>query len=272
VPLPALAQLGPTVLIAHNIEHASAAQNAAYASSALMRWLYAREERLLKQLETRLASGCGYIWCLAEEDRRALAAITDSELLQRSAVLPLVSTSGGQRLDDSTTPKHDIGLIGTWTWEPNLIGLRWFFSEVVPLLPESLDIAVAGRLPAGLAAPANVKLLGRVPDATAFLADCAVNALVSRAGTGVQLKTIETLQLGLPAVSTTLSMRGLGTPPANVRLADEPLAFAQALAEHVADVRSGRIRRLDGGVFMQAQAKALSEAISDGLRKSSARG
>lgn len=266
---PELTRLGPTVLVAHNIEHVSAAQSAAHASSGLMRWLYRRDAEKLKALETQLAAESGFVWCLADEDRQTLARMAGQDLLNRSAVLPLVSTSRdfavGANPAGLSAPDHDIGLIGTWTWEPNLIGLRWFLNEVVPRLPAGLRIAVAGRTPSDLNAPAQVEMLGRVPDAAAFLSKCAVIALASRAGTGVQLKTIEALQLGLPAVATALSLRGLGQPPANVRLADEPAAFAAALATHVEAVHRGEVKRLDGSDFMARQAAALATAIAGGL-------
>jgi glycosyltransferase involved in cell wall biosynthesis len=266
---PELVGLGPTVLVAHNIEHVSASQNAGHARNSLMRWLYRREARKLKRLETTLAAASDYIWCLAEDDRQSLAALAGRDVIGRSAVLPLVSASRSATAavgaDEPLEPIHDVGLIGTWTWEPNLIGLKWFLDEVVPLLPRTLRIAVAGRIPAELDVPPNVELVGRVPDAAAFLGGCAVVALASRAGTGVQLKTIEALQLGLPAVATTLSMRGLGQPPANVRLADDPADFAGALVAQVAGVAAGDVKRSDGEAFMQAQAKALATAISAGL-------
>lgn len=258
---PALRDIGPALLVEHNIEYLSAAQNAAQSRNPALRWLFGRESDKLRALETSLAASCRFIWCLAEEDRQMLGAAA----AHKSAVLPLVSTSAGQRLGETNQPAHDIGLIGTWTWEPNLIGLKWFLAEVAPLLPKQLRVGVAGRIPDGLAAPPGVELLGRVPDATAFLADCSVTALVSRAGTGVQLKTIETLQLGLPAVATTLSMRGLSTVPENIVIADDPAAFARHLVEHVAGTRTGKVRRLDGGHFMATQMQTLLDAIDKGL-------
>ncbi len=132
-------------------------------------------------------------------------------------------------------------------------------------MPAGLTVAVAGRLPEGLSAPPNVALLGRIPDAAQFLESCRVVALTSRAGTGVQLKTIETLSLGLPAVATPLSMRGLTDHPANIMLALEPAAFAQRLAEHVEAVRDGRVSRMDGAAFLAAQRKALRRALDQGL-------
>ena len=258
---PALSTLAPTLLVEHNVEHVSAAQNAARSTHPAFRRLYAREARKLKAIEDHLVRSSRFVWCLAEEDRQMFGA----DALAKSAVLSLVSTSGAIPVSGDGPMIHDVGLIGTWTWEPNLKGLTWFLSEVVPHLPPYLRIAVAGRTPDGLVAPAQVNLLGKVPDAARFLTGCAVVALTSRAGTGVQLKTIEALQLGLPAVATSLSMRGLGQWPPNLTIADGAVAFAQLLAGHVAAVKAGDVRRIDGAVFMAAQRQALALAITAGL-------
>ncbi len=258
---PDVSTLAPTLLVAHNIEHVSAAQNAARCTHPALRRLYAREALKLRAIEEHLVSSSRFIWCLAEEDRQMLGA----DALAKSAVLPLVSTSDGEKVAGDGPLLHDVGLIGTWTWEPNLLGLNWFLSEVVPHLPPDLRIAVAGRTPPGVMVPPNVRLLGRVPDAAHFLSGCAVVALTSRAGTGVQLKTIEALQLGLPAVATSLSMRGLGEGPPNLVVADDAAAFADRLVAHVAAVQAGDVRRVDGAVFMTAQRRALALAITTGL-------
>lgn len=260
---PELAGLGPCVLVEHNVEHVSARQNAAHAGNKLLRLLFAREARLLEAIERRLWREAGFIWTLAEEDRAALGP----DHAGKSAVLPLVS---GEEIaataSEPVAPVHDVGMIGTWTWMPNFTGLDWFLREVVPLLPPDLTIAVAGRLPPEMAAlPPQVQLVGRVPDARAFLLSCRALALSSRAGTGVQLKTIEAMQLGLPAVATPLSCRGFTEIPANFRLADEPGAFATALVEMVAAARAGSQLRLDGAAFMARQRAALAQALARGL-------
>lgn len=259
---PELATLGPRILVAHNIEHVSARQNAAHGRNPLTRILYAREARLLESVEREAFAAAAFIWTLAEEDRAALGPAAEG----RSAVLPLVGApKAGAAVSAGEFP-HDIGLIGTWTWTPNRIGLDWFLREVCPLLPADLRVAVAGRLPDGMPPPPdNVALLGRVPDADAFLDGCCVVALTSRAGTGVQLKTIEAMQLGLPAVATTLSCRGFTRLPDNFIVADEPAAFARHLAGTVERVRGGDRLRRDGEAFMAGQRAALAAAIELGL-------
>jgi len=260
---PELLEIAPCLLVEHNIEHVSARQNARNTGNPVLRLLFAREARLLRGVEQRLWRQAGFVWTLAEEDRHALGP----DVRDRSAVLPLVSGGGaapGEPAGDEP-PIFDVGLVGTWTWVPNRVGLEWFLREVCPLLPREMRVAVAGRVPPDLLAPPNVTLVGRVPSADRFLRSCRVVALSSRAGTGVQLKTVETIQLGLPAVATPLSCRGFTELPANFTLADSAADFARALAERVAEVAAGAPQRLDGTAFLERQRAALATAIARGL-------
>ncbi|MBB2969688.1 glycosyltransferase family 4 protein [Mesorhizobium sp. RMAD-H1] len=250
----------PSIFVAHNVEYRSAQENAAAARSLVQKALFAREARLLHGLETRLCDRADFVYTLAEEDGKTLGLPPE-----RFAVLPLVT-----RKEITARPAlpvaHDLGLIGTWTWAPNRIGLEWFLREVKPLLDPTIGIAVAGGTPADLRnAWPGVTFAGRVPDATAFVEASAVIPLVSRAGTGVQLKTIETFELGMPSVATSRSVRGIASLPANCVVADEPAAFAAAVNTMVADVRKGDRQRLDGRAFHASQLQKLDAAIRRGL-------
>ncbi len=261
---PELLSLAPCLLVEHNIEHVSARQSAAHARNPVLRRLYRREARLLEQIEQRLWRDCRFVWTLAEEDRAALGPA----LAARSAALPLLPVAATPETSAIAEPEpaHDVGLIGTWTWTPNFIGLDWFLREVCPHLPPDVTVAVAGRLPPGMAAaPRGVRLLGRVPAADAFLRSCRIVALTSRAGTGVQLKTVEALALGLPAVATPLSCRGFSVMPANVTQAEDPRAFANELVARLDVIRAGDRQRLDGAAFLDRQRQALAEGLERGL-------
>ena len=129
-----------------------------------------------------------------------------------------------------------------------------------------MKIAVAGSLPAGLPqAPSCMTFLGRVSDAKDFVNSCAVIPLVARGGTGVQLKTIETFEAGLPCVATTLSLRGIGMKPDNCLVSDDPKEFAAFLSRHASGVRSGTVKDADGRAFLNSQRDALDAALTQGL-------
>lgn len=260
---PELLRIAPCILVEHNIEYVSAGQNAVHVRNPVLRRLYSREARLLERLERKLWDEARFIWTLAEEDRQALGPAYQV----KSCALPLVSgdPAGAAPEDHDEAPSFDVGLIGTWTWGPNLIGLEWFLREVCPLLPAGIRVAVAGRVPSELRMPPNVTLVGRVPSAADFLRSCRLVALSSRAGTGVQLKTIEAMQLGLPAVATVLSCRGFAALPANFTLADTAADFARVVTERVASIRAGDRQRIDGAAFIAGQRAALADGLARGL-------
>lgn len=252
----------PSIYIAHNVEFRSAEENAAAASDPLQKFLFRREARLLRRLEETFCHRARFVLTLAEEDRALLGV----DGAARSAALPLTTRQTAPRLLPRK-PEIDAALIGTWTWQPNRIGLDWFLGEVVPHLPGDFRIRLAGNVPAGFRCPfPNVEIVGRVPDAAAFVRGARVVPLISRAGTGVQLKTIETFELGLPAVATRQSLRGVAHVPPNCVIEDNPARFAAALIrarQEASDV--------DGTAFHQAQQNALDAVIRRSLETLSSR-
>lgn len=257
---PMLAQDKPSIFIAHNVEHRSAAENARTAGSALARALYRREARLLERAEARICREAAAIHTLSRDDGRALGLEGDPRFE------PLALSLGRPAPPDDPARTHDIGLIGSWSWAPNRVGLDWFLTEVVPLLPSTLTIAIAGRFDGQPPrAPKNVRFLGRVPDAQAFVRGSRVIALATKGGTGIQLKTLETFEEGLPAVATAPALRGVDRLPENVIVADDALGFATGLEEMVRVDWEGRSLRVDGGAFALRQRNALSQGIARGL-------
>ncbi|QPC94777.1 glycosyltransferase family 4 protein [Mesorhizobium sp. INR15] len=247
----------PSIFVAHNVEHRSAQENADAAAGIFQRLLFRREARLLKTMEEWLCSRARFVFTLAEEDRAALGVASDD----RSAVLPLVTGAVARKA--ARVIDCDAALIGTWTWQPNRIGLDWFLEKVVPHLRPDFRIRIAGRMPSGVTSShPGVTFVGRVPDAQAFVRGAAVIPLISTAGSGVQLKTIETFELGLPSVATSRSLRGIGHRPSNCVVTDDPVAFAAAL-EAAADT----INDVDGSAFRSQQLSALDGAIRLGLEK-----
>lgn len=258
---PFLLDLAPSVFVAHNVEHVSARENAGSAAGLVSRLLYAREARLLQRIETRICARANAVHTLAQADLGPLGLAQDP----KATTLPL--TVGRTPAGKECARAHDVGLIGTWSWAPNRIGLDWFLSKVAPLLSPDITIAVAGAFDGPPpAAPPNVSFAGRVPDAQGFVRASRVIAIATKGGTGIQLKTLETLEEGMPSVATSPALRGIdGARPSNLRIADEPQAFADALEEAVRNDREGRAVRLDGRSFVAARRAQAVEAARRSL-------
>jgi glycosyltransferase involved in cell wall biosynthesis len=256
---PALFSLRNALFLAHNVEHQSARQNAAE-STGLKAFAYGREARLLDSIENSIMAKARFVWFLSDDDRQAFG----ESVSKKSTVLPLLLPEAPALPDGPA--EHDLGLIGTWSWRPNGIGLEWFLREVVPLLPADLSIAIAGRTPDTLrSARSNIRFLGRVPDANAFLASCRVMALASRIGTGIQLKSIEILQRGKAAVATSVALRGISARPASLAVADDAADFAKACIAMVEAVREGRVASTESASFVETERTKMAEAIKLGL-------
>ena len=253
----------PFVYVAHNAEAATARQNASTAGGRLERLLFAREARLLDGLERRLTRQALAVWTFCEADRHAFGG----EVAARASLVPLLR----QWQAPPREPAHpaycrDIGLIGTWSWAANRTGLDWFLNAVVPHLPADLSIEVAGSVPDQPVSPhRGLRFVGRVEDAAQFVRSSRVVPLVSRGGTGVQLKTIETFEAGMPSVATRSSLRGIDAVPDNCVMADTPEAFAAALVDQVRAVRSGQTGPVSGHDFHERQKAALLAGLSAGL-------
>ncbi|MBU4528947.1 MAG: glycosyltransferase family 4 protein [Hoeflea sp.] len=252
----------PLAFIAHNVEARSAADNARGASDPLTRFLFARDARLLAGLEQKLCIAARHVFTLAEADRAELGVGDDT----RSTALPLVTSVTPPGGPAPRAPLYDAGMIGSWTWAANRAGLDWFLTDVVPRLPSDFRIAIAGGTGTGTPpAPDNVSFLGRVDDARAFVRSCRIIPLISRTGTGVQLKTIETFEMGLPSVATANALRGISQVPGNCVTADDPGSFAAALIDMVGRSRAGEGLDTDGRTFHQQQLSGLSAALARGL-------
>ncbi|MEM1040422.1 MAG: glycosyltransferase family 4 protein [Pseudomonadota bacterium] len=268
-----------SLFLAHNVEHLSACQNAASAAGFLQRRLHGRDARLLAKIERHLCKTARWVWTLSDEDGKTLGieqgrggtlSLSLPDNVHQTA--PHQAPSPQSSFDLATLqpePDHllltDIGLIGTWTWEPNRVGLEWFLKRVAPLLPGDLTIKVAGAVPDGMPKSERVEFLGRVPSASAFLDTVRVVPLVSQGGTGVQLKTIEAFQSGLACVASASSLRGIAHLPRNCRRANDPVTFAAALTDLVIQSRSGTNVRIDGAEFLRGQRIAFEQGLKDGL-------
>lgn len=137
-----------------------------------------------------------------------------------------------------------IGFIGSLDWLPNLEGLHWMVEEVwQPLLQEApsaqLQLHIAGRnVPAELKKwkKKGITVLGEVPDAADFMRSCDVLIVPLFSGSGMRVKIIEAMALGMPIVATTLAAEGIAyTDGKELLIGDKPDIFKQQLLKCIED-------------------------------------
>jgi glycosyltransferase involved in cell wall biosynthesis len=139
---------------------------------------------------------------------------------------------------------HPLSLfhIGSMEWQANEQGVLWFLQKVWPLLlvkyPQA-QFHLAGK---GLQKSdprffqTGVINHGEVPDAEDFMHQHGIMIVPIQAGSGIRIKTLEAMALGVPIVSTTVGAQGLSVEHGReLMLADHPADFAQAIADLMAN-------------------------------------
>lgn len=120
-------------------------------------------------------------------------------------------------------------------FDANIVSIRYFIDEVLPLILRRLEgfrLFLAGTICDEVQDCAGVVKLGRVETVADAFARAPVLINPIRAGTGVKIKLLEALSLGVPAVSTLSGVRGVDPRYLGgvVCVADDdPAAFAEAV-------------------------------------------
>jgi glycosyltransferase involved in cell wall biosynthesis len=127
---------------------------------------------------------------------------------------------------------------GNLEYEPNVSAVRFFRSEVWPLLRErwpELRWRLVGRNPRGVAkyirGDERIELTGPIADAVTELAKARVVVAPILAGSGTRIKILEAWAAGRAVVSTTLGAEGLRARDGEqLLLRDTPESFASAVS------------------------------------------
>lgn len=189
-----------------------------------------------KHLELRTPLECDRVVCISEEEASVLRSVPGS--CPVDVVVPLAA--GITRTELRLGERHDLIYVASWMAgadSPNGDGLRWFVSEVLPHLvfrvPHARLRVTGGNAPRAmtrLAGP-NVEFLGQVDDLRGLYAGAKVVVAPIRYGAGVKIKVVESLQYGVPVVTTTVGAEGIDTFGLRpMAVSDDPEQFAIMVA------------------------------------------
>ena len=123
---------------------------------------------------------------------------------------------------------------------PNIDGMHWFLSDVLPLIrarKPDCRLAIVGRNPPpsliGAAENESITVTGTVPDVRPYLWTSAISVVPLRVGGGTRLKIFEAMAAGTPVVATAIGAEGLPVRHGEtIRIADT----AEALADECLDL------------------------------------
>ncbi len=225
-------ELGNAVLFQHNVESAIWKRHAEHAPTPWHR-AYSRGqyERMLRY-EAEVCRAAKKIIAVSDADARAIQSLYGAS---RVAAVPTGVDVEYFLPPRDIPPVQDLVFVGAMDWRPNIDGLKWFISRVLPLVRARrprCSLAVVGRGPSaevrGLAErDKHIHVTGTVHDARPYLWESAVSIVPLRIGGGTRLKIYEAMAAKVPVVSTSVGAEGLDTRDGeNIAIADSPREFA----------------------------------------------
>lgn len=174
---------------------------------------------------------------------------------------------------------RDMLFVGSLRYQPNVEGLLWFLTSVLPRLPDA-RLRVAGSSPPpqllAHARPGRVEFLGYVEDLAGAYRQAALAIAPMRSGGGTRLKILEAGAHGVPVVATPEAAAGLwksgrfwGMTASGAR--QFALACKRLLGNHEHAQRLGRLGRHAvaegfGSVRVEAEWAGLFDKLRKGLQ------
>jgi len=223
------------ILDEHNIETTlleRVYRNMRFRPEKVVAWL---EWQKMQHYEPRVCQESDHVIVTTEIDARVLRQWrVPAESVQ---VIPIgVDTHYFQPITNTSESCRNLTIMGTLGWPPNAEGTLWFYNHVFPsvrrAVPEAHLNIIGDRAPSrvvALAQDPDVSLLGHVDDVRSHMAETAALLVPLLTGSGMRVKILDGLAMGVPIVSTPVGHEGIAVVDGEHLLsARRPENFAHA--------------------------------------------
>lgn len=168
-----------------------------------IKWVYKKESSLMKKYEQKLLSEFDYFTIISDQDCYALTGKNEQNEI-------IINPNG---VDDSffNYPKEekyfDLVFVGNMGYLPNIEAVEFLVNTIMPLLPESINLLIAGARPHQRVlqlASHRVSVGGWYDDIREAYAQAKIFIAPIWSGTGQQNKILEAMAMGLPCITTSV--------------------------------------------------------------------
>lgn len=222
------------VMRGHNVEYRIWERMAAESTFPKRNYLSLQASRL-KSYEAEMIQKMDAVLAISEVDKAVF--------LHMGATCPIPVVPAGVLFDNLPSPKNNpstgtFAFLASLEWLPNIQGLDWFLESVWPLITAknpSLTFKIAGRKMPEKYRQLNLKkvvAVGEVDNASDFLQSIDLLVVPLLSGSGIRIKILEALALGVPMVSTSVGAEGIPVVSGeSILIEDQPQRFANAVLE-----------------------------------------
>lgn len=259
----------PTLLREHNVESRILERFAETGVGPLLRPLMRRQARALARYEGISCARFDRCLAVTDVDAHRLRTLAPSA---RIDVLPDGVDTNFFRPEPFSAAEPDrLVTTGDYSWRPTRDGLDFLTEEIFPRVRDLVPgarLSVVGRAaPDALVrhgAARGIDVRGLVPDVRPEIARGALFVSPTRIGSGIRIKILEAMALARPVVSTTIGAEGIGAKDGeHLRLADEPQAMAETIAQLLGD--AGNSERMGRAASLLVERKYGWDSLGDEL-------
>ncbi len=192
---------------AHNVESQLWKEKTAQSSSFLKRKYLTILQKQLEIREKQIIDQCDVILPISEMDQELISHWTTNEI----ALLPYFPET---KTEENRFVSPDFFFLGAMNWSPNVEAHEILVKNILPklfkILPQNTmrfagsfqDQIIQFKLP-------NVQYCGFTDDKDVFLKESGILLAPIESGSGVRIKLIEAMNLGVPIVTTEKGAQGM---------------------------------------------------------------
>lgn len=222
-------ELAPVIIRSHNIESEIWKMHASLETSVLRRFYLRNLEKTLRKEEIEILNKAATIWAISKEDREWITAHTE----QKNTVLLPVSVSLNPEIQVDYT-NNGFFHLGSMDWKPNQEAVNYLVNNLwsnpkIAAFP--LKIAGSKSEHFRFLATDSIEVVGWVKDSNDFMAKSGTLITPIQSGSGIRIKLLEAMALGIPCITTKLGASGIDPSLSGVQIADTQDAFVDLILE-----------------------------------------
>ena len=232
------ADLPPVIIRSHNVESEIWKLQANLETSVLRRFYLRQLEKTLRKEEREILNRAAVIWAISEEDRQWITGHTN----QKNALLLPVSVTLNPEIEVDYQNRGFFHL-GSMDWKPNQEAVNYLVKTIWSNPKVSgfkLKIAGSKSEHFGFYATNSIEVVGWVKDSNSFMAKSGTLVTPILSGSGIRIKLLEAMALGIPCITTKLGASGIDIPKSGIQIAHTEESFVEIILKFHED---GQLRQ-----------------------------
>ena len=217
-----------TIIRTHNIEHEIWQNLQRNCNNLIKKIFYLFVKRQIKKWEDYICKKSDILCCISKNDTKYFNKLTKKNI----RILPVSFKTNKSKKNNKFSVFH----LGSMDWKPNIEGVNWFIEKVWPKFTQkSIPIYCyfAGKkMPNKIMSKSSNKLIieSTIQDAKQYMQNKSVMIVPIFSGSGIRIKILEGMALGIPIISTTKGAAGIPYKnEKNILIANNELDFYNSI-------------------------------------------